>query len=152
MSYPQATVGALTDVLASELIPLGTRRFVGPNEYIFLKGVASVVAGSWVSFDENHVTALLVAGAKGRVAIAKAAVDASTEFGWFQIYGKNTEAKALTGFADNGKIFATSTAGSVDDAEVAGDLVVNAIGRSAVAGGVITVELSYPFITAELGA
>lgn len=131
--------------------PIGTRAVDGDgNEYIYLKGVASTVAGSWVSFDEAHETTLLTANAKGRVAVAMAATVAST-FGWYQVYGKNTIAKALTGFADNGLIYATGTAGSVDDAVVAGDLVVGAIGRSALSSGVITVELNYPFVTDTLG-
>ncbi len=131
--------------------PLGTRAFDGDgNEYIYLTGVASTVAGSWVSFDEAHLTTLLVANAVGRVAVAMAATVAAT-YGWYQIYGKNTIALVLAGFADNGKIFSTATAGSVDDAVVAGDLVVGAIGRSAIAGGVATVELNYPFATDNLG-
>jgi hypothetical protein len=120
------------------------------NEYIYLLGVASTEAGSWVSFDENHATTLLVANAKGRVGVAMAATVANT-YGWYQIYGKNTIAKALTGFADNGLIYSTATAGSIDDAVVSGDLVVGAIGRSAVSGGVITAELNRPFATDTLG-
>ena len=57
----------------------------------------------------------------------------------------------VAGFADNGLIYCTSTAGSVDDAVVAGDLVVGAIGRSAISSGAATVELNYPFVTDALG-
>jgi len=123
------------------------------NEYIYLKGVTSTAAASWVSFDEAHVTTLLAANAKGRVAIAKAAVDAATKYGWYQIYGK-AAGKALTGFADNGLVYSTATAGSVDDAVVAGDLVVGAIGRSALdtpVTGQAYFELNFPFATDALG-
>lgn len=131
--------------------PLGTRAVDGDgNEYIYLKGVASTVAGSWVSFDEAHLTTLLVANAKGRVAVAMAAIVADS-YGWYQVYGKNTIALVLAAFADNGLIYSTATAGSVDDAVVAGDLIVGAIGRSAVSGGVATMELNYPFATDALG-
>lgn len=149
----QTAFHADTDTVdTSKQVPLGTRAFDNDgNEYIYLQGVASCVAGSWVSFDEAHVTTLLVANAKGRVAVAMAAVDATTEFGWFQIYGKNTIAKVLASFADDGLIYSTATAGSVDDAVVAGDLVVGAIGRSAIASGAATVELNYPFATDTLG-
>lgn len=134
---------------------LGTRiKDNAGNEFIYLKGVASTVQGSWVSFDEAHVTTLLAANAKGRVAVAQAAVDATTKYGWYQIYGK-ASGKVLASFADNGLIYATATAGSVDDAVVAGDLVVGAIGRSAIDGGAATgqayVELNYPFATDALG-
>lgn len=127
--------------------PLGTKAGdKDGNEFIYLSGVASTVAGSWVSFDEAHVTTLLVANAKGRVAVAMAAIVASS-YGWYQIYGKNTIALALTGFADNANIWSTATAGSIDDAVVAGDQIIGAIGRSAVSGGVITAELNYPLAT-----
>ena len=131
-------------------VPLGTRAFdKDGNEYIYLQGVASTAANSWVSFDEDHVTTLLAADAKGRVAIAMAATVAN-KYGWYQIYGKAT-GKVLTGFADNGLVYATSTGGSVDDAVVSGDLVVGAIGRSAISSGTATMELNYPFVTDTLG-
>lgn len=131
--------------------PLGTLAFDAANNgYIYLTGVASTVAGSWVSFDEAHLTTLLVANAKGRVGVAMAATVAS-RYGWYQVFGKNTIALALAAFADNGLIYSTATAGSIDDAVVAGDLVLNAMGRSAVSGGVITVELNFPFATDALG-
>jgi len=141
-----------TDVVDTEAkVQVGTTQVdANGNVYVYGKGVASCVAGDWVSFDEAMQATLLVANAKGRVGVAMDALIANT-YGWFQIAGKNTIAKALTGFADNGLIYATSTAGSVDDAVVTGDLIVGAIGRSAVSGGVITVELSYPFATDVLG-
>jgi ABC-type uncharacterized transport system permease subunit len=49
------------------------------NEYIYLKGVASTLAGSWVTYDELGVTTLLAANAKGPVAIAMAATDSTSE-------------------------------------------------------------------------
>jgi len=126
---------------------LGTRAFdADGNEYIYMQGVGSTVAGSWVSFDENFVTTLTVANAKGRIAVAMAAIDATTEYGWFQIYGENTIALSISGGsqADNTQCFLTSTAGRVDDVDVAVDLIAGAMCRSAESSGVITVELNYP--------
>lgn len=143
--------GDTSDVHDTAQHELGTRvADVNGNEYIYLKGVASTAAGSWVSFDEAHLTTLLAANAKGRVAVAMAAIVAD-KYGYYQIYGKNTIAKVLTGFADDGLVYSTATAGSVDDAVVAGDLVVGAIGRSAISSGVATMELNYPFATDALG-
>lgn len=149
---PTLAFGGNTDAVdSSPTNPVGTRAFdADGNEYIYGKGVASCEAGSWVSFDEALQATLLVADAKGRVGVAMAAIVAGT-YGWFQIYGKNTIAKAAANFADNGLIYATATPGVIDDAVVAGDLVVGAMGRSAVASGVITAELNYPFITDTLG-
>lgn len=143
-----------TAVHATRKYRLGTRIKNADNvEFIYLKGVTATAAGSWVSFDEAHISTLLVANAVGRVGVAQAAVDAATKFGWYAIYGK-TSAKVLAAFADNGKLFSTATGGSCDDAVVTGDLVVGAIGRSAVDGSVTGqayVELNYPFATDVLG-
>lgn len=117
------------------------------REFIYLKGISSLAAGNWVSMDEAHVTARAVANAKGRVAVAMAAVDANTKFGWFCIYG-SVSASALTLFADNAAVYLTSTPGSVDDTDVSGDAVMGAIGRSAVSESTLlaTFELSYPVV------
>lgn len=128
-------------------------RFVDKDgdEYIFLKGVASTAVGSWVTFDEAGVTALLAADAIGPVAIAQGAVDATTKGGWYLIFG-TCSAKVATGFADNGNIYATATAGTADDAIVAGDRVKNAIGRSAISSGLATVQVWYPYMDDGLAA
>jgi hypothetical protein len=137
------------NVDATQRYSLGTRvRDKVGGEFIYLKGVASCAQGSWVTFDEAHVTTLAVANAQGRVAVAGAAVDASTKFGWFQIYGK-VAGKALTAFADNGKVYLTATNGSVDDTDVAADFVAGAVGRSALdtpVTGQAYFELNYPMV------
>ena len=124
----------------------GSRRRSGINEFISLKGIASTVVGTWVTFDEAGLTTRAVANAQGRVGIAMAITVANT-FGWYQIYGSAT-GLCLTGFLDNGKVYLTATDGSVDDADVAGDVVIGAIGRSArvVATGMATFELNYPIV------
>ena len=124
---------------------LGTRAMdVDGNEYIYLEGVASTVAGDWVTFDENYITTRAIANGKGRVGIAMAAIVAS-RYGWYQIYGKNTIAKGVSGsIDDNDQLFLTSTAGTVDDTDVAVDLIAGALARSADATGVFTAELNYP--------
>ena len=116
--------------------PLGkiVRASDGTNdgEFIYLKGVTSTVVGSWVTYNlDDGGTTLTVADAIGPVAVAMSINDATTDFGWYQISGK-ASAKALTGFLDNGNVYLTSTAGSIDDTDVAGDYVSNAKGASAV--------------------
>lgn len=126
--------------------PLGTRmRDADGNEYIYLLGVASTAAGSWVSYDEVYATTLLAANAVGRVAIAMAAIVASS-YGWYQIYGKNTTAATDTVAADKA-LYIDGTAGRADDAGVAGDAIFGAWSRSADTSNVATVELNYPFVT-----
>ncbi len=139
--------GSLTKVYTTADFTVGERvTDEAGNEYIFGSGVASCAAGSWVSLDEASQATLLAANAKGRVGVAMGAIVASS-YGFFQIYGKNTTALALSDCADNASLYATATAGSVDDAVVAGDRVKGAIGRSLEAGsGTITVELNYPMV------
>lgn len=137
------------EVHSEQKFRLGTRvRDKQGNEFIYLQGVASNTANSWVTFDEAHVTTLAVANGQGRVAICGAAFDATTEYGWGCIYGKFA-GKALASFADNGKVYLTSTAGSVDDADVAGDAVIGAWGRSALdtpSTGLAYFELNFPMV------
>jgi hypothetical protein len=133
--------------------PLGTRvkgnhPTYGAGEFIYLKGVADTVVGSWVTFSQDdNSTALLAANAIGPVAVAMSA-NVANKFGWYQIYGKAV-GKALTGYADNALVYATATAGSVDDTVVAGDRVKLALGASAVgtpAAGLAEFEIQYPFM------
>ena len=126
----------------------------GPGEMIYLQGVASTAVGSWVTFNmDDGTTALLAANAIGPVAIAMSA-NVASQYGWYQIYGKAV-GKALASFADNGNVYATATAGSIDDAVVAGDLVKNAKGASAVdtpSSGLAEFEIQYPFMDDGLTA
>lgn len=121
---------------ATQMAPLGTiRRFYhatyGEGEFIYLKGVANTAVGTWVTFNmDDGSTARLAANAIGPVGVAMAATVANT-FGWYQISGKAI-GLAAAGYLDNGLVYATATAGTVDDAVVAGDRVKNALGASAV--------------------
>lgn len=127
----------------------------GPGEFIYLAGVASTAVGSWVTFNQDdHTTALLAANAIGPVAIAMSANTSATSYGWYQIYGKAV-GLCLALFADNANVYATSTAGSVDDAVVAGDRVKNAKGASAIgtpSGSFAEFEIQYPVMDDALAA
>lgn len=119
------------------------------GEFIYLKGVASTVVGSWVLYNpDDYSTSLLAANDIGPVAVAMSACVAS-EFGWYQISGK-ASGKALSGFADDANVFGTGTVGSVDDAVVAGDRVQHAKGASAVSGGLADFEIHRPFVNDAL--
>lgn len=138
---------------------LGTRVFAedevyGPGEFIYLRGVASTVVGSWVTFNaDDGSTALLAANAIGPVAVAMSA-NVANQFGWYQIYGKAV-GRALAAFADDANVYATATAGSIDDAIVAGDRVKNAKGASAVgtpSANLAEFEIHYPAMDDGLAA
>lgn len=152
---PQVGWQPIADTSTTATHPLGTRvkaRDFGANqngegEFIYLLGVASTAVGSWVTYNQdNSGTSLLAANAIGPTAIAMSA-NVANQFGWYQIFGKAI-GLALAAFADNGNVYGTATAGSVDDAIVAGDRVQNAKGASAVdspATGMAEFEISYPF-------
>ena len=126
----------------------------GNGEFIYLKGVASTAVGSWVTYNaDDYSTTLLAANAIGPVAVAMAATVAN-EYGWYQIQGKAV-GLALAGFVDDANVYATATAGSVDDAVVAGDRVKRAKGASAVgtpSAGLAEFEIDRPFMDDGLAA
>lgn len=126
----------------------------GAGEFIYLKGVASTAVGSWVTYNaDDNTTALLAANAIGPVAVAMAATVVDT-YGWYQISGKAV-GKAAAGFVDNANVYATATAGTVDDAVVAGDRVKLAKGASAVdtpSTGLAEFEIQRPFMDDAVAA
>jgi hypothetical protein len=138
------------EVHATKKYRLGTRkRGQNNNEYIYLKGVTSCADGSWVTIADGHTAVLAVADGQGAVAVANAAVDSATEYGWFTIYGVE-DALCLASFdGTNGAgTYLTSTAGSVDDTDVAGDAVHGAIGLTDrdTTTGMASFYLNYPFV------
>jgi hypothetical protein len=125
---------------------MGTTDY-GTGEFIYLKGVASTLVGSWVKYNaDDYSTVLDIRGSLAPVAIAMSASVADT-YGWYQIGGKAV-GKVLTGFADNGLVYATATAGSIDDAVVAGDRIKRAVGASAIgtpSSGKAEFEIDRPY-------
>lgn len=120
----------------------------GVGEFIYLVGVASTAVGSWVKYmEDGYTTSLLAANDIGQVAVSMSA-NVASQYGWYQIKGKAI-GKALAAYADNGLVYATATAGSVDDAAVAGDRVKKALGASAVdtpSTGLAEFEIDRPFM------
>ena len=134
-------------------LPLGTivRAYdptYGAGEFVYLLGVLNTAIGSWVTYNaDDGSTALLAANAIGPVAVAMSANGAS-QYGWYQISGKAI-GLCLAGFVDNANVYATATAGSIDDAVVAGDRVKVAKGASAIgtpSGSFAEFEISRPFM------
>ena len=81
----------------------------------------------------------------GPVAFAMAATVAN-EYGWYQIGGKAV-GKVAASFADNADCYLTSTAGTIDDADVAGDYIRRCKGASAIdtpSTGLAELEIARP--------
>ncbi|MCD0415689.1 hypothetical protein LOC51_00545 [Rubrivivax sp. JA1024] len=125
----------------------------GNGEFIFLKGAANTEVGSVVLYNpDDWSTSLLAANDIGQVAVAMSA-NVANQYGWYQIRGKAV-VKAGT-VADNGNVYSTATAGTVDDAVVAGDRVKNAKFASAdgtPAAGLAECEINYPFVDDAVAA
>jgi hypothetical protein len=150
VNYPAAQ--PLSETSTTKKLPLGTRvrgtdPSYGEGEFIYLKGVASTAVGSWVTYNsDDGSTTLLAANAIGPVAVSMSA-NVANQYGWYQIFGKAV-GKCLTLYADDAKVWISGTAGSVDDASVAGDLVINAKGASTTTVGsfVADFEIAYPWV------
>lgn len=118
----------------------------GVGRFRYIKGVASGALRDWVGIPSDNFTAVrAVANGNYPLGVLMAALTASY-YGWAQIEGKAI-ANCLTQFADNGDVFLTATAGSIDDASVAGDWISGALGASAASVGDLHAEfeLSRPF-------
>lgn len=153
VGHPLAVVGDTSAIHDAAKNALGTVAFdANGNEYIYLKGVASTAAGSWVAYDDAGATALLDTDVAttlvGPLAIAMAAVVAD-KYGWYARVHKGVSAAAAT-VADNGKVFPTATAGTCDDTGTAGQQVIGAVWRSADSAGFATVQIDRPWVGANV--
>ena len=143
---------AIADISTTKKHDLGTivvckDPTYGAGEFIYLDGVASCAARSWVTYEnETFAATLLAANAIGPCAIALGACTASY-YGWFQIGGL-ASGKCLTQMASLTRVWITGTAGSVDDASVAGDGVNNARCEAlATVGGIYsTFSINRPWV------
>jgi hypothetical protein len=144
-------VGEHTEVHTEQKNPLGAvRLFSDGNYYIYLKGVTSCADGSVVAYQPGVWTAILVAtGVKGSVAIAQAAIDAATKFGWFLHIGADV-ITVRTACTSNTALFAGGVAGYVDVAAVKGDQIFNLMIRNAAgAVGSAQIQIDRAFIGAS---
>jgi hypothetical protein len=154
---PGASVGLLTDVDTTQRNPLGAvsdgvDNFGNKAEFIYLKGVASTIAGSVVTFDEAGVTTLIAANAKGPVAIAMAAIDSTSKYGWYCIKG-TVKADVVANSADNSTVGRETTDGKIGDGRAAGDQIANAFQREATTAAALAyVQIDHPFVDDFLGA
>ena len=121
----------------------------GFGEFIYLKGVASTVVGSAVTWQYgDYVTALTVAASVGKVAFAMSACVAG-EFGWYQVRGLAVS-EVLASFADDTICYLTTTAGELDDAVVAGSDIRGTYGYSDIAtpaAGQALISIQYPEVS-----
>lgn len=129
---------AIADTSATQKLPLGTicRAFddttYGSGEFIYLKGVASTVVGSWVTWDGatagsptyQTVLAPSTAGLAQPLAVSMSA-NVASQFGWYQIRGQAVAATNGTLAAGPGPVYLAGT-GQVTSTQANGKQVLNA--------------------------
>lgn len=159
LTSPKPGVGDFASFDTTKRFPVGTvvsayDPLYGEGDFIYLPGVASTAIGSLVNYDTNSTsgagaTALVdsdtAATMRGPVAVAMCANILTTTWAWYQIRGAAV-IKAGT-VAANLPVYATATAGSVDDAVVANSKVDGATFKTAdgtPSAGFAVVQLSFP--------
>ncbi len=145
----------LTRLFTSGDMPAVGERWEDPttgNEYIFLKGVASTVAGDPVIFNAAGETTRLAGSGVGAVAIAMAAIVADT-WGWYQIYGSGSAKVVATGGV---RVYGSTVTGQLTATVVTGALIHGLYTASGdgntVTGSLTAVELSYPTVDRASGS
>jgi hypothetical protein len=74
----------------------------------------------------------------------------ASQWGWYQVSGSGPVKSGTV--ADNASIYLTSTAGTVDDTVIAGQLVAGMVAKAATSGGFTTVQFDRPTISPESGS
>lgn len=149
--------GRVGEVHTAAKVPVMTRSFGEDDfgataEFIYLKGVSSTIAGSVVTFDEVGITTLVAANAIGPIAVATAAVDANTKFGWYAIVGCHL-VDMVANSADNVGLGRETTNGKVGDGRAAGDMIANMVARGATTTAALQyAQFQYPYVDDFIGA
>lgn len=121
----------------------------GAGEFIYLKGVASTVVGSMVDYDIYLATTALspATGGTGPVAVSMSA-NVANQYGWYQIAGI-AAVKAPNAMVAGAEVFSlAATPGSVDDAAVNGEQILNAKVSTTTgtpSSGLGLIEINRPF-------
>jgi hypothetical protein len=100
----------------------------GEGEFIYLKGVAGTLLGMVVTYDQFLKTTTIApaTGGNGPVAVAMSA-NVASQYGWYQISGAAV-VQAPNAMTPGAAVFMlAATPGSVDDAQVNGEQIINAI-------------------------
>lgn len=132
----------------------GYDQIYGYGEFLYMKGVASTVVGSLVTYDNTLATTTLApaTGGIGPVAVAMSA-NVASQFGWYQIRGA-AAVKSPNTMVPGAEVFMlAATPGSVDDAQVNGEQVVNAKVSTTTgtpSSGLGVIEIQYPFLQGQI--
>jgi hypothetical protein len=138
-----SVIGPVDGVDTEKKYALGTRISDGKKAYVYCQGVSSGAAGKWVTFTTAGVTTLTVANANGMVGILMGTLDATTDYGFVQVFGDNVIAD-VTAATVGEALYLTATPGRLDVTDVAADMVHNVDVTVTGASNVAGVFLNYP--------
>lgn len=147
-------------------LPLGTRirafdnTTYGYGEFIYLRGVASTVVGSLVTYDgatagvPTYQTALCptTANLAQPVAVAMSACVANS-YGWYQISGNAVIATNGTLAAGPGPVYTSAAAGTVTSTQANGKQILNMRNLTATgtpATNQAVVQMQYPSVQGQI--
>lgn len=151
-----ASAGALDDIDSTQRNPLGLiDSDAYGNEYVYVKGVASVAQGDWGIFYSDYSTArALNTPLPGRVGVYMSALVAS-KFGWMQISGLVSSGTLGNGVTnaniatdasgDTKPLFLSATAGRLTTTVAAGNAVLGAFCSGNPASNTGAAFISRPF-------
>ena len=156
---PVASMGLSTDVDTVQRNPVGlVRGDENGNQFIYLPGVASNVAGAFVGFVYTGVTTAVVtllvttATYAASVAVSMGATLAAN-WGWFQIYGFNAAANYATATITTPlMLFTSSTAGRATTSDTAATTIFNSSATVTSVSNVGGVWLDFPYTLGITGA
>jgi hypothetical protein len=137
------TVEGIDQIDTVKRFALGTYVFTGDKAYVYVQGVTSGAAGKFATFTSAGVTTLTVADCNGAAGIFMAALDATTKYGFVQVFGINATAD-VTAATAGAALYATATGGRLDETAVAGDMALGVTVTVTGASNVATVFLNYP--------
>ena len=118
----------------------------GYGEFVYAKGVASTVAGDLCILESGFTTIRAAADDEGSLGVAMSA-NVASQWGWYQVRGRAIVSSGDV--ADNAQLYLTSTAGTVDDAAVAGDAIAGMRSAGADDTSQVLADLMYPSVTNE---
>ncbi len=154
LGFPLIAVTSTTQGVPLGTIVRASDPVYGAGEFIYLKGVASTVVGSLVTFDQYLGTTALApaTGGNGPVAVAMSA-NVANQYGWYQIGGA-AAVKAPNAMVPGADVFMlAATPGSVDDTQVNGEQVVNAKVSTTTgtpSTGLAIIEINRPFLQGQI--
>lgn len=157
-----ATVPGTVDT--AQKVPLGTiRQFYdntyGMGEFIYLAGATSTVAGDVVSYNTTSFTTTRAAAGAGipwALAVATAATDSTSEWGWYQIGGLAIANKTSTVSMAAGIAIGVSTtalvihSSSLKEVQGAWVAIVASATTTTNNGGKVVLNLSRPHLQGRI--